>query len=250
MSDAPSIEKITYKEVYLDMTKKTTEWMHQKKENERKQHKEATGQALDNNPELKDAKSATGLMSADALSAYFQNTALFGFDGPLSVIESDLVTETLERDSEKQTVKLDQFKVWYVLITSMNIAMIDLLLSYAFDPMIAYPSDLLLNYPVGLLLTHPLDLPLIPSLNRYKSENDKILAEELASKRLFASMLEEDFRDTEKKADSAQQGGKMLKGKEARRIIVDLRLNEGDDGAFKEWEKATMTEIPVVRKRR
>ena len=63
-------------------------------------------------------------------------------------------------------------------------------------------------------------------------------------------MLEEDFRDTEKKVDSAQQGGKMVKGKEAKRIISDMRLNEGDDGAFKEWEKATMTEVPVVRKRR
>ena len=85
---------------------------------------------------------------------------------------------------------------------------------------------------------------------RYKSESDKILAEELASKRLFASMLEEDFRDTEKKVEGAQQGGKMLKGKEAKRIISDMRLNAGDDGAFKEWEKATMTEVPVVRKRR
>ena len=112
MSDAPSIEKITYKEVYLDMTKKTTEWMQQRKEEERKKHKEATGQALDNNAELKDAKAATGLMSADALSLYYQNTVLFGFDGPLTVIESDLVTETLERDTEKQTVKLDQFKAW------------------------------------------------------------------------------------------------------------------------------------------
>ena len=112
MSDAPSIEKITYKEVYLDMTKKTTDWMQQKKDEDRKKHRDATGQALDNNAEMKDSKAASSLMSADALSMYFQNTVLFGFDGPLSVIESDLVTETLERDTEKQTVKLDQFKAW------------------------------------------------------------------------------------------------------------------------------------------
>jgi hypothetical protein len=183
MAEAPSIEKFTYKEIFADISKKTSDWYSAKLEEKRKAQQaagvEMSKKELDD--EFRRANAAAGMLSVEALSLYLQTETLFGFDGPLSIVEADLVLDLLERDNEKQVAKLDQFKAWYLL------------------------------------------------------DNEMILREELAPKRLFASMLEEDYRAQEKKAADLSSGGKVIKGKEAKQRIADMHLHE-EDPSLKAWE--------------